>query len=129
MTPAEFDTRRRLLGLSVEEAADWCGANRTTVQRWVRGKARIHPRAVERLEELEEAMSEAVEQALDLARERGADKITLIRYWTQEALDASPHASGLPLGAHSMMIGWTADALEDDGRAVEIAWSEEPASP
>ena len=48
-----------------------------------------------------------------------------MRLWSEVAgVDAAPHATGLPLGAHAMLIGWVADALEDDGHDVEMVWGE-----
>ncbi len=123
MTPAEFDTRRRLLGLSIEETAEWCGANRVTVQRWTKGQSRIDPRAIDRLEELEDGMAAAVERAVATVKNHNGP-VPLFRYRSQAAVDAAPHASGMPLGAHAILIGWTADALEDAGHAVEIVWGD-----
>jgi hypothetical protein len=123
MTPAEFDTRRRLLGLNMEETAEWCGANRVTVQRWIKGLSRIDPKAVARLETLENSMIISAENAVALIFGH-AGPVPLIRYRTQAAVDAAPHASGMPLGAHAILIGWTADALEDVGHEVEIVWGD-----
>jgi hypothetical protein len=103
--------------------AQWCGANRTTVQRWHKGVSRIDPRAAARLDDLENKMAVAVEQATAVAREQKPDVVELIRYRDQASLDASPNAAGLPLGAHAMMIGWLSDALEDKGYEVTIRWA------
>lgn len=124
MTPAEFDTRRRLLGLSIQETADYLGVQRRTVERWISGYSNVTPDALTRLEALERDMNEAVNQALSLARERGADDMVLYRYRSQEAVDASRHAAGMPLGAHAMMIGWASEALENDGHSVTVDWGD-----
>lgn len=125
MTSAEFDTRRRLLGLSIQEAADYLGVQRRTVERWIRGYSEVNPDAVERLLALEGRMSSAVEQAVAaiLSVAGGAPK-TLLRYRSQAAVDASPHAAGMPLGAHAILIGWIADELNFKGADVEIAWGD-----
>ena len=123
MTPAAFDTRRRMLGLSVEETAEWCSANRVTVQRWIKGQSRIDPKAIARLAALENGMIDAVDRAVAMATGH-TGPVPLIRYRNQAGVDAAPHATGLPLGAHAMLIGWVADALEDDGHDVEMVWGE-----
>lgn len=124
MTPAEFDTRRRLLGLSIQEVADWCEVQRRTVERWISGYSGVAENASARLLDLEDRMTAAVEQAVALASVQKPDSVTLLRYRSQSGLDASPHAAGMPLGAHAIMIGWMADALEDEGMTVAIAWGD-----
>lgn len=124
MTPAALDTRRRLLGLSIQETADYCGVARRTVERWISGYSTVDDGAAQRLLALEERMAEAVEQAVALAMEQRPTAVALQRYRSQAAVDASPHAAGLPLGAHAILIGWTADALEDEGIGAEIAWGD-----
>ena len=125
MTPAGFDTRRRLLGLSIQEAADYLGVQRRTVERWISGYSTVDAAAAARLLGLEAAMVRAAEQAVATVQQvaSGAPAV-LFRYRSQAAVDASHHAAGLPLGAHAMMIGWTADALEAEGIACEIAWGD-----
>lgn len=123
MTPAGFDTRRRLLGLSLQETADYCGVQRRTVERWCSGYSDIATSAIDRLDGLESQMGAAVDQAVDGARRQPDDTVALLRYRTQAALDASPHAAGLPLGAHAMLIGWIAEAMADLDIAVDIVWA------
>lgn len=53
----------------------------------------------------------------------GDAPVPLIRHRTQAQLDASAHARGMPLGAHAMLVGWTADALAGAGVACQIVWS------
>lgn len=125
MTPAEFDTRRRTLGLSVDEAAALCGVQDRTVRRWQSGAYPIPDDAEDALERLEDAMERAVDQAVKLAKaEAGRAPVVLHRYRTAEDQARSPHASSLPLGAHAMMIGWAADALAAEGVEVQIGWAE-----
>lgn len=134
MTPAEFDTRRRTLGLSVDETAALCGVQDRTVRRWQSGATPIPDDAGDALEQLEDAMERAVDQAVKLAKaEAGRMPIALYRYRTAEDQARSAHASsmppgalakgGLPLGAHAMMIGWAADALAAEGVDVRIEWA------
>ena len=125
MTPAEFDTRRRLLGLSIQEAADYLGVQRRTVERWISGYSSVDDGAADRLLALEDRMSAAVEQVVVVARDKRADTVVLLRYRSQQAVDASPDAAGLPLGAHAILIGWTADALDAEGVETEIVWGDE----
>lgn len=125
MTPAEFDTRRRSLGLSVEEAASLCQVQDRTVRRWQSGASPIPDDAAAALQALEDAMLEAVEQAVLFATDRvAAGPVLLWRYRTQADQDRSPHAATLPLGAHAMLIAWTADALAAEGLEVAIEWPE-----
>jgi len=127
MTPAEFDTRRRSLGLTVEEAAALCGVQDRTVRRWQSGATPIPQDAASALSRLEEAMGAAVDNAVLLATDKMADgTIALYRYRTAEDHARSPHASSLPPGAHAMMIAWAADALEAEGFEVRIEWAEIP---
>lgn len=125
MTAAEFDTRRRLLGLSIQETADYAGVQRRTVERWISGHSGVDKRAVIALLGLEDKMLTAVEHTVDLAREKNAGAVALMRYRSQGAIDASPHAAGLPLGAHAILIGWTAMALADLKIQAEIVWGDE----
>jgi hypothetical protein len=124
LTPAEFDTRRRSLGLSVDETAALCGVQDRTVRRWQSGASPIPEDATEALGGLEDAMLEAVEQALRLATDMTTSApVVLRRYRTAGDQARSPHASSLPPGAHAMMIGWAADALEAEGIATRIEWA------
>lgn len=124
MTPAEFDTRRRSLGLSVDETAALCGVGDRQVRRWQSGATPVPVDAAAGLEALEDAMARAVDEATRHTTdkvERGP--VVLWRYRTQADLDRSPHARGLPLGAHAMMIAWAADALAAEGVDVRIEWA------
>lgn len=126
MSPAEFDTRRRSLGLSVEETAALCGVQDRTVRRWCSGERGVPDDAAEALEALEGAMLDAVENVVQIATdwmERGP--VVLYRYRTAADQANSAHASTLPLGAHAMMIAWAADALEAEGIATSIEWAGE----
>jgi transcriptional regulator with XRE-family HTH domain len=124
MTPAEFDTRRRLLGLSIQEAADYLGVQRRTVERWISGYSEVAGAAADLLFDLESRMDAAVEVVVSVVKKQKPDEITLTRYRSQAAVDASPHAAGLPLGAHGILIGWAADTLESAGHTVEIIWGD-----
>ena len=125
MTPAEFDTLRRSLGLSVDETAALCGVQDRTVRRWQSGASTIPDEAEQLLADLEDAMGCAVENVVELASDMtSAGPIVLWRYRTAEAQAASPHASSLLPGAHAMMIGWSADALRAEGIDVRIEWAD-----
>jgi hypothetical protein len=125
MTPARFDTYRRSLGLSVEETAGLCGVQDRTIRRWQSGASPIPDNAAEAMGDLEGAMTEAVEQAQALASDMTAQgPAVLWRYRTLNDQARSPHASPLPLGAHAMLIAWTADALEAAGIETQIEWAE-----
>jgi hypothetical protein len=76
------------------------------------------------LRDIEERMGEAVDQAVMLAKAgAGRTPVALYRYRSVEAQMRSPHASSLPLGAHAMLIGWTADVLDAEGFDVTIEWA------
>ncbi len=123
MTPAEFDTRRRLLGLSIAETADWIGVSEKTINNYVNGRTAIHADVHEKLTRLEDAMQNAVNHFLRLAEENEASVVALRRYRNQDDLDASANAAGMPLGAHAMMIGWAADTLEAEGFSTAIEFA------
>lgn len=124
MTPAEFDTRRRLLGLSIQEAADFLGVQRRTVERWISGYSEIPDSAIKKLDSLNAAMMRAVDQAVKFAKRKPAQEVALLRYRSQEAVDASPHAAGLPLGAHAVLIGRILTRLREDGFNVTVNWGD-----
>lgn len=125
MTPAEFDTRRRLVGLSIQEAADWCGVQRRTVERWISGYSEVSHEACNRLVDLETRMATAVGHALELAQSKSPDVVEIKRYRSQAAVDASPYAAGLPLGAHAILIGWTMQALRSSGLRTAVIWGDD----
>lgn len=50
--------------------------------------------------------------------------VRLLPNAAQAGVDAAPHAAGMPLGAHAILIGWTADALEAEGIETEIVWGD-----
>jgi hypothetical protein len=77
-----------------------------------------------KLDALEDAMNAGVEEMLEVFEDKHPDEIQLVRYRSQEAVDAGPQGNGLPHGAHSVMIGWTFEALEANGRTVEIVWGD-----
>jgi hypothetical protein len=128
MTPAKFDTMRRFCGLSIKETADWCGTQRRTVERWISGYSLVSESAAARMGNLNllinKAVIEAVKQANILAAQQGGSEIQLLRYRSQETVDNSPNASGLPLGAHSMLIARSLKALDDKGFNVVIEWGD-----
>lgn len=125
MTPAHFDTFRRSLGLSTREVADLCGVQERTVNRWQAGDVPIPADAIGALLGLEEAMDDAVERTVEMATDAiDSGPVHLFRYRTQAALDRSPHAAGMPAGAHAMLIAWTADALAAEGIDAQIVWAD-----
>lgn len=125
MNAAEYDTRRRALGLSVRELAAWHGCTERTVNRRIAGEQMVRDDDAADLDRLEDAMQRAVDEAVALATGMtAAGPVRLTRYRTAEDQARSPHASSLPLGAHAIMIGWAADALEAEGVRVEIVWAD-----
>lgn len=132
VTPAQLDTRRRALGLSVGEAAAWWGVSERAYSRWMRGDdaPRDPDGLLERLALLEEIMEglvdAIVEQAADLT---DAGPVRLDRYRSQADLDAAlrlvidrPGVS-LPLGAHAVMTAWADDQLAAAGIETVIEWA------
>jgi len=107
----------------VRDLADVLGVTEKSVNRWGNDDSPIPERAWDALDALEDGMQRGVESALDLARAHPRTPVTLYRYRSQEALDASPHGAGMPLGAHAMMIGWAYEALEADGIEVDMDWA------
>lgn len=123
MNGAEYDTLRRSLGLSVEEAAWVHDVNVRQIRRWARDDTPIPADVIARIEGLRGLMEEMVDHAVDQvtdAMERGP--IILWRYPDQASYEASPDKAGLPLGAHAMMVGWAADALRAEGVEVDVRW-------
>lgn len=66
------------------------------------------------------AVDKVVRQTTD---QMAGGPVELYRYRTAEDQARSPHASSLPLGAHAMLVAWTADALEAEGFDVAIKWA------
>ena len=125
MISARYDTRRRALGLSVRDAADWHGTTERTINRWNSGAQDVEHRAWHELDRLERMMEAQVDGMLQVVTDHTATgPVPLFRYRTVEELEASPHACGLPLGAHAIMIGWLEDQLEAQGIEAEIVWAE-----
>lgn len=125
MTGAEYDTRRRALGLSVRDLAELHGCAERTINRRILGEQPVRPEDMADLEQLEDAMDRAVDQAVKLAKaEAGRMPIALYRYRNAEHLATSPHAATLPAGSHAMMIAWAADALAAEGFDVTVEWAE-----
>ncbi len=128
MTPAEFDTQRRMLGLSIDDTAALCGGvSPRAVNDWMRGVSKLPNDAIEALILLNQKMQNAVENAVILGTDKTMNGIIeLKRYRTQRGFDESLHASqdDLPFGAHAILIGWVAEALRDEGINVEIVWGD-----
>jgi hypothetical protein len=125
MTPAEFDTRRRTLGLSVAELADVCGVQDRTARRWCLGTLDRPADAVGALDALEAAMNRAVVEAVALVTERVADgPVVLWRHRTPEAHARSRPAGSIPHGAHAILIARVAAALAAEGVEAVIEWSD-----
>lgn len=129
MNGAEFDTRRRALGLSVAEIAKIAGlANDRAVNRWIADEAPVPEDVAAKLDEIESAMHDMVDQLADAAADvTMAGPIAIRRYRTQQNLDASPDAAGLPLGAHAMATSWLVERLLDEGITSAITWADLPA--
>lgn len=91
MTPAGLDTRRRALGLSVEELAAVCGVQDRTARRWMSGDNAIPEDVVQTLEALEERMDNAVDQMVALVQATAAagEPVILWRYRSQDDLERS----------------------------------------
>lgn len=125
MTPAEFDTRRRMLGLSVEDTAQLCGGvSPRAVNNWFRGEAPLPKDAIEALLKLDWQIDNAIESAVRFAQIQRPDIVELKRYRTQKGFESSPHASQMPFGAHAVLIGLTTEALGAEGIATEIVWAD-----
>ncbi|RIA37457.1 uncharacterized protein DUF1870 [Hephaestia caeni] len=130
MTPAEFDTRRRALGLSIEEARFVCAHNGKPVdvrqvRRWANGESPVAQNAIDGLNALEWRMEAMVNQLVETVTKRTmAGPVPLRRYRDQDDLDRSPEGGDLPLGAHAIYVGWAADALAAEGVGVNIVWAD-----
>lgn len=129
---AYLDTRRRALGLSISETADWLNTSERGINRWITGSPPRDPEEIandlQRLEDLLERLARGfVEQAMDVT---ASGPVRLVRFRTQEELDADlgpllarlEPGLRLPLGAHAIMVGWAMDQLADEGIDVEIEW-------
>ena len=125
MDSAEFDTRRRQLGLSEEEASEICGVSIQTIREWQLGPVTAPVDAFAKLDELTDAMIAAaahvVRQTSDLYDGR---TIYLPRYFDREHQETNENAASIPFGAHAMLIAWTASALEEMGYDVKIVWAD-----
>ena len=126
MTPAELDTRRRLLGLSMSELAGLGGVSDKTANRWVAGDRPVPGDVIDAMIALEDRMQASVDQIVSSLTSRTlVGPVALSRYRTQDDLDESFHGGdGFPLGAHAILIGWAADALEAEGIQTEIFWAD-----
>ena len=126
MTPAEFDTRRRALGLSLAETAAWCGVQERTAIRWCAGATPIAPTAIARLLDLEDMIAVKVEQLVETVTKRSmAGPIDLPRYRTADELADSIEGDELPAGAHAIYVAQASDALEAEGITTRIVWADE----
>ena len=127
VTGAEFDSRRRALGLSISETAAFCAeVEATTVNRWINGRASVPPEALGKLDMLEEFMRMAVGRRVEItADETMSGPVRVHRYRTQEALSASDDAIGIPLGGHEMMTVWLVEKLAGLGITSEVVWANE----
>src|ERR1700748_188855 len=112
MTPAEVDTRRRFLGLSVEETAPLCNVADRTVRRWQSGANLIPNDVKDALDDLESRMIAEVETI----RANASPPVTLKR-------SREGPVGDFPAGAHAMLIAWASVDLEIDGFAVRIEWA------
>lgn len=124
MNAAEYDTRRRALGLSVRDLAELHGCTERTVNRRLAGEQEVRDRDIDDLDRLEREMDKAVDEALARAKSLKFDgPITLFRYRNPEHFSTSSHVGAMPPGSHAMLISWVADALEAKGYDVEIDWA------
>lgn len=127
MTGAELDTRRRKLGLSIEDVAELADVGVRTVNRWTNDVQPVQIRVVEKLDRLEATMRGQVEFAVRQVTEMvAAGPLPIIRYSTRHAYIASDDKSGVPFGAHAMMCAWLADVLAVQGIDCEFVWSDLP---
>jgi transcriptional regulator with XRE-family HTH domain len=124
MNAAEYDTRRRALGLSIRDLAELHGCTERTINRRILGEQAVRMEDIDDIEQLEVAMDNAVDHVVKLAKaEAGRAPITLYRYRNADHQSGSAHAPTLPLGAHAMMISWALDALEAEGFDVAVEWA------
>lgn len=126
MTGAEFDTRRRVLGLSVEDVATLLAVQHRLVQRWIAGSSPVPDFAGEMLDELEDRVSALVDQLVEtLTRRTMAGPVKLLRYRTADDYAESIDGDQLPFAAQPIYVAWAADALAAEGVETTILWNDE----
>lgn len=101
MTPAEFRTKRRALGLTTLDVSRACDVAERTAQRW----ESTHEPPVDACVWLEEkwtAAASAVDRAMQLAEEVEPEPVTLIAYRRDEDAQGK---QGMTAREHSALLG------------------------
>ena len=101
MTPAEFRTKRRTLGLTILDVSHACDVAERTAQRW----EATHEPPVDACVWLEEkwtTAASAVDRAMQLAEEMEPEPVTLIAYRRDK--DAQER-QGMTAREHSALLG------------------------
>ncbi len=125
MNGAELDTRRRLLGLSVEELAVVGGVAERTARKWLSGGYVVPDDVPDALAAIERIMERHVNRIVETAIENSeAGPIPLYRFRNRDDLANSLHGADLPVGAHAMTIAWAAAALTAEGIGARIEWAD-----
>lgn len=128
LSAAEFKTLRQSLGLSLSEAADYLDIRSTrTITAWESGRVDLPDGAAQELLSLQAHMKDGAAAAVMEWRKHKdrCDSVELYRYRSQEDyVDSRSHAEGVPLGAHSKIIEWAAEALRTEGAEVFIMYAE-----
>lgn len=101
MTPAEFRTKRRTLGLTILDVSHACDVAERTAQRW---ESTHEPPAdaCVWLEDKWTTAASAIDQAMQLAEEMEPEPVTLIAYRRDE--DAQDR-QGMTAREHAALLG------------------------
>ena len=120
---AGYEILRRMLGVTVEEAAVVHGVPVATIQAWIADKKPVPKSAVEVVEELLRRRLEMVARLLAEVEAAPKGAVAAIHcYRSQAEFEASPHYDGSQLGYFMMTQCYLAQMFEQQGLTFTIQW-------
>lgn len=129
MSAAEFRAAREELGLTGGWLADHMGVTERTERRWETAENPVPYEVAERMRELLQEASEAVEREVEEILSGDVADPILLAYRSDEQMPQELRVTGYPARWHMRIAERALVELECTGRAWRLFYADEPGAP